>query len=528
MSLQATKYHLGETRPHTAPSRRPLLEAKSIRRTFGETIALDACSVSVAPGEIHAVVGENGSGKSTLIKILSGIVGAESGTLEWNGEPLRVPSPRAAQAAGIATVFQETLILPEMSVRDNVVLGLDGVVQRKANPTREAELVREALAIVGMGGLDIEKLAGALSLASRQLVGVARSLLRPWRLLILDESTSAIDIEDRDRLFEALRTFRGEGRSILFVSHRMDEIDSLADRATVLRSGQSVATLERGFFSSEKLLELMSSRERSRVEKGPRAYQTRGARGQPLVTIRGLSVRKGRPAFDFDLYAGEIVGVGGLEGHGQVTFLECVAGSRRPATGAVHARDAQIRSERDAARSKIAFLPRDRKTEGILAPLSILDNVTISSLTDLARWGVLRWGHRHQLADDVCRDMKVKMADLRSPIASLSGGNQQKALLGRLIATKPRVLVLNDPMRGVDLGAKGELYEVLVNVAASGVAILLLSTELIELCFLCDRVAVFHDHEISAIIEQDSLDERTLIDAMFARRKSSIDAVGSS
>jgi ABC-type sugar transport system ATPase subunit len=206
-----------------------------------------------------------------------------------------------------------------------------------------------------------------------------------------------------------------------------------------------------------------------------------------------------------------------------VAFLECVAGSRRPAAGAVHTRDAQIRSERDAARSKIAFLPRDRKTEGILAPLSILDNVTISALNDLARWGVLRWGDRNQLADQVCRDMKVKMADLKSPIASLSGGNQQKALLGRLIATKPRVLVLNDPMRGVDLGAKGELYEVLVNLAASGVALLLLSTELIELCQLCDRVAVFHDHAISAVIEQDSLDERSLIDAMFAHRKGSID-----
>jgi ABC-type sugar transport system ATPase subunit len=523
MSLLETKRQFGETRPHPALAR-PLLEAKHIRRTFGETVALDSCSVSVVPGEIHAVVGENGSGKSTLIKILSGIVSAESGALEWNGEPFRVTSPRAAQAAGIATVFQETLILPEMSVRDNVMLGLDGVVRRKANPAREAELVREALAIVGMGAIDIEKLAGGMSLASRQLIGVARSLLRPWRLLILDESTSAIDIEDRDKLFEALRHFRSEGRSILFVSHRMDEIDSLADRATVLRSGRSVATLERGFFSREMLLELMSSRERSRVEKGARAYQTRAARVEPLVSLRGLSVRKGRPTFDLDLYAGEIVGVGGLEGHGQVSFLECIAGSRRPAAGAVHAQGAQIRSERDAARSKIAFLPRDRKNEGILAPLSILDNVTISSLNSLARWGVLRWGDRRKLADQVCRDMKVKMADLKSPIASLSGGNQQKALLGRLIATKPRVLILNDPMRGVDLGAKGELYEVLINLAASGVAIILLSTELIELCLLCDRVAVFHDHAISAVVEQDSLDERVLIDAMFAHRKSSIDA----
>ncbi len=274
----------------------------------------------------------------------------------------------------------------------------------------------------------------------------------------------------------------------------MDEIDSLADRATVLRSGRSVATLERGFFSRENLLELMSSRERSRTESSPLRGQIRGAQVEPLVTMRGLSVRKGRPGFDLDLYPGEIVGVGGLEGHGQVAFLECVAGARSPAEGAVNARGALIRSERDAARSKLAFLPRDRKNEGILAPLSILDNVTVSALRDLARFGVLRWRDRNQLAEQVCRDMKVKMADLKSPIASLSGGNQQKVLLGRLIATKPHVLILNDPMRGVDLGAKGELYEVLVNLATSGVAILLLSTELIELCQLCDRVAVFHDH----------------------------------
>lgn len=518
MTLQAAKDLLEETQQRAATAQ-PLLEATDIRRTFGETIALDSCSLSVRPGEIHAIVGENGSGKSTLIKVLSGIVSAESGALKWNGAPFHFRSPRAAQEAGIATVFQETLVLPEMSVRDNIMLGLDGVVVRKASLAREHDLAREALASIGIRGLDIEKLAGALSLANRQLVGVARALLRPWRLLILDESTSAIDIEDRDRLFDALRSFRGNGRSILFVSHRMDEIDSIADRATVLRSGRSVATLERGSFSSETLLDLMSTRERVRAERRSKSVQARGARGAPLVGARGLTVLAGRPSMDFDLHAGEIVGVGGLEGHGQVAFLECIAGARRPASGAVVAGEAAIRSKRDAARAGLAFLPRDRKTEGIFAPLSILDNVTVSALPDLARWGVLKWSARNRAAADVCRQMKVKMAGLGSPIASLSGGNQQKALLGRLIATKPRVLILNDPMRGVDLGAKSELYDVLVNLAASGVSILLLSTELVELCLLCDRVVVFHDHSVSAIIERDALEERTLIDAMFAHRK---------
>lgn len=500
------------------PSDPLLLSAEGIRRTFGETVALDSVSLSVKPGEIHAVVGENGSGKSTLIKILSGIVRAEAGSLQWAGAPAAFTSPRMAQEAGIATVFQETLVLNDMSIRDNVMLGLDGVISRKHDSARERELVRAALSEVGIGALDIERLAGTVSLANRQLIGVARSLMRPWKLLILDESTSAIDIEDRDRLFAALRRFRAEGRSILFVSHRMDEIDSLADRTTVLRSGRSVATLERGGFSSETLLDLMSTREGARAAEGSGSRNLPSLRDEIVVGIRGLSVFEGKEPFDLDVRAGEIMGVGGLEGHGQVAFLESVAGMRRAPSGTINSGGRQITTQRDAAHAKIAFLPRERKTEGIFAPLSVLDNVTVSALGAVARLGVLNAARRNKLADDVTKQTKVKMAGLSTPIASLSGGNQQKALLGRLIATNPRVLVLNDPLRGVDLGAKRDLYEVLSQLAASGVAILLLSTELIELCLLCHRVVVFHDHALSGVIDHEDLSERAIINAMFSQK----------
>ena len=495
-----------------------LLEATNIRRTFGETIALDSCTLAVRPGEIHAVVGENGSGKSTLIKIFSGIVRAESGSLRWNDKPVTFRTPRAAQDAGIATVFQETLVLPNMSVRDNVMLGLDGVIRRRSGAERECAAVREALSVVGLGSLDIERAAGTQSLATRQLIGVARSLMRPWRLLVLDESTSAIDIEDRDRLFAALRGFREEGRSILFVSHRMDEIDSIADRTTVLRSGRSVATLERGEYSSETLLGLMSTRTSVRVAaaSGERGADAVGRAS--VVSVQGVSVAAGRKPFDFELRAGEIVGVGGLEGHGQVAFLECIAGARRPVAGSILSEGQAIRSPRDGERARIAFLPRDRKNEGIFSPLSVLDNVTVSALGAVARWGFISTSRRNRMADVMCSRTKVKMASLQAPIGSLSGGNQQKALLGRLIATRPRVLVLNDPLRGVDLGAKRDLYEVLANLADSGVAILLLSTELVELCLLSNRVVVFHDQAVSAVVEREALSERALIDAMFAHR----------
>ncbi len=493
----------------------PLLQSHELRRTFGETVALDSCSLTVFAGEIHAVVGENGSGKSTLIKILSGIMPSEAGTLSWAGKPITFPAPGAAQDAGIATVFQETLVLPEMTIRDNVMLGMDRLIRRNADSTHETAVVREALSVLGLGDLDTERLVGTLSLANRQLVGVARALIRPWRLLILDESTSAIDIEDRDRLFAALRGFSAAGRSVLFVSHRMDEIESLADRTTVLRSGQSVATLTRGDFHAEKLLELMSTREGAAAAEGHSAHHAVVKDARAVVGVRGFALGAQAPRFDFDLRAGEIVGVGGLEGHGQVAFLEWVAGLRRVPFGSVEAGGRTIRSQGDAERASIAYLPRDRKTEGIFAPLSVMDNVSVSNLRRLARLGVIRLKQRAAVTDATCSQTKVKMASRAAPISSLSGGNQQKALLGRLIATEPRVLVLNDPLRGVDLGAKRDLYDVLTRLAADGIAILLLSTELVELCLLCNRVIVFHDHKVSAVVDQNALDERALIAAMF-------------
>ena len=511
-------------RPHPDPlasaTAAPLLAVRELRRTFGETIALDSCSLTVEPGEIHALVGENGSGKSTLIKILSGILPPESGVLQWKGASTRLRSPRAAQQAGVATVFQETLVVDDMSVRDNMILGLDGVLRRAASASREVELVREQLEQLGLGWLDIEQPTRALSLANRQLVGIARSLLRPWSLLILDESTSALDIEDRDRLFDVLRRFRAEGKSILFVSHRMDEIEVIADRSTVLRSGRSVATIPAGEGLTRKLLELMSpGKAIAAAERHLRSQDRSSTTAVPRLSARNFALRKDRLAFDFDLRAGEIVGVCGLEGHGQSAFLECAAGLRQPAAGSVNAGGDVIRSAAKARRRGVVFLPRDRKTEGIFAPLTVMHNITISCLDSLSRLGLLSRGRSRRLADDMIARNKVKTAGAHAPIASLSGGNQQKALLGRLIATRPKVLVLNDPMRGVDPGAKRDLYSLLRELVNEDMSILMLSTELAELCLLCDRVLVFHDHGLAAEIDHKILDEHVLIETMFGQHR---------
>lgn len=503
--------------PAAAPAGTPLVAFRGLRRNFGETIALADCSFDIVPGEIHALVGENGSGKSTLIKILSGILAESGGELVWDGKVTRIENPRAAQQAGIATVFQETLALDQLSVRDNVVLGLDGLFRRVQSTADETRVVREALDTIGMGALDPNIPLGALSLAQRQGVTIARALLRPWRLLVLDESTSALDVDARDRLFEALRRFRGEGRSILFVSHRMDEILDIADRSTVLRSGRSVATVTRAETTTNLLLELMSTQEEARAAEGAVATARRRAVGAPVVTAKGVAVLATSAPFDLTVYAGEIVGIAGLEGHGQVAFIEAVAGLRNPAQGTVETDQGVVTSFGNAARAGIAYLPRERKTQGIFAPLSVLDNFTISALKRFSNLGLLAEGRRRAEGLRLIAQSHVTTPSLSTPIASLSGGNQQKVFLGRLLALAPRVLVLNDPMRGVDLGAKQDIYKILEEFASGGGAVMLLSTELAELCLLCDRVAVFHNRSLFAVIERQALDEQALIAAMFGQ-----------
>jgi ABC-type sugar transport system ATPase subunit len=495
----------------------PLVAFRGLRRNFGETVALADCSFEIRSGEIHALVGENGSGKSTLIKILSGILPESHGELRWDGAVTRFRDPREARQVGIATVFQETLVLNQLSVRDNVSLGLDGLFRRAQPQAEEARLVRRALESIGMSALDIALPVASLSLAQRQGLTIARALLQPWRLLVLDESTSALDVDARNHLFEALRRFRAEGRAILFVSHRMDEIIEIADRSTVLRSGRSVATLTSAETNAKTLLELMSTQEEARAAEGAIASGTRRQIGAPVVEAKQVALSSDRAAFDLTVLAGEIVGIAGLEGHGQVAFLEAVAGLRQLARGVIQSGGGPITSFVNAARAGIAYLPRERKTEGLFEPLSVLDNLTIMALGRFSHLGILSECRRRAEGRRLIEQSHVVAPSLTSPVAALSGGNQQKVFLGRLLAVNPRTLVLNDPMRGVDLGAKQDIYKILERFALDGGAVLLLSTELAELCLLCDRVAVFHDRALFAVVARDGLDVQALIAAMFGQ-----------
>jgi ABC-type sugar transport system ATPase subunit len=521
------------------------LDIADLSRSFGETKALRSATLRVAPGEIHSLAGENGSGKSTLIKILSGVLRPDGGTLTWEGDVKQhLSSPAGAQAMGISTVFQETLFAPEMTVRDNIFLGTDRLFRYGRRKGAELDTARQAMSDLGLDGLDLDRPMWMLSLAERQLVTIARAIIRPWRLLILDESTSALDAQQRDRLFDYLRSARSRGKSVLFTSHRMDEVLGLADRITVLRQGTTVATMAVGEASRRGILGHMSGRaegasmasadtadivsaappprlKADRLEAGREtAGQPTAAARTPVLRTRELTLRPSSRPISLEVCAGEILGLAGLEGQGQVEFVECLSGLRKPVSGELTARGGNgqfqpVRHYGGANRLGIRYVPRDRRHEGLFGPLSVFDNFAVTLWSDFNRFGVLRRQQARERFADFAESSRLVSASPARAISTLSGGNQQKILLGRWIAMRPRVLVVNDPLRGVDANTKEELYGLFRRLAADGVAIIYLSTEITELLTLTDQIAVFHEGSVVAMLPSETSSDTDVVAAMF-------------
>lgn len=492
------------------------LVVEDLARRFGETRALVSCSFDVRAGEVHALMGENGSGKSTLVKILSGVLGPNNGSLTIQESRLsRIASPRQAATLGIATVFQEILVVDELSALDNIWLGYDGVVRSRLSRRLKRQRAAEVLARLTPDFPSLDTPAKWLNLGQRQLAVIARALVREPRILILDEATSALDVADRDRLFAEVQQRCASGTAVLFISHRMEEIFEIAARVTVLRSGESVATLERQDTDSATLVRLMSGRELKEVM---RAKEQPVPRDSPvLLRAAGLTVRPSAPAFDFDLKAGEIVGIAGLEGHGQDEFIRALAGLLPSAAGQVMIEPAgrPVRSAAAARNAGIEYVPRDRKGEGIYETLSISDNFAMPTLGQDRRWGLVSRRLNHQRFATYRERLKIRLGRESNAITTLSGGNQQKVLIARRLAARPRVLLLNDPTRGVDLGAKQDIYEFLRNLAGEDVAVVMLSSELEEHILLAQRVLVFREGTLSKELTGQQLTRPRLVAALF-------------
>jgi len=500
----------------------PVVRVLGVAKAWGATQALSAASLDLLPGEVHCVVGENGSGKSTLVKLLAGIHRPDDGTIAVGGdERPGFPGPRAALEAGISTVFQEVLVVEPRSVLDNIWLGVDRAIAPRVPAGERRRVAGELLAELLSAPPSLDAPIESLSLSDRQACAIARALVRRPRVLILDESTSALDVETRDRLFAIVRRLAAEGTAIVLISHRMDEIAAIGDRCTVIRSGATIATLAREEATPEELVRLMTGEDHLTPPEARDA--SRRLPRDPVLRAERLVLRPGGEPIDFTLHGGEIVGLAGLEGQGQDAFIKALWGMG--SHGAVRRDDAAITSPRAAAAAGIAYVPRERRAESIFPSKSIRENFAMPTLGRDVAGGLLRPARSQARLDRWVQALSIKLGRPEDPITTLSGGNQQKVVMARWLATEPTVLLLNDPTRGVDIGAKRDLYRLLASLAADGLAIVMLSTEVDEHVELMDRVLVFREDAVFAELPRAQVTPRSLVAAYFGRRAATQEVV---
>ena len=500
------------------------VEISSVRKTFGPTVALGGVNLKAFAGEVHAIIGGNGSGKSTLAKVMSGVIIPDSGQVSILGKS--ATSPHEARALGIANVFQEVLVADECSVLDNLYLGSDGLlgstISNEEKYAKASVLMKELLGFT----LDLNVPVGELPLSLKQWITIGRALLAEPRVLILDESSAALDFDSTERLFRKMRELKAKGASILIVTHRIAELVRIADRATVLRDGKDVGCLEKEEITEARILELIAGPGREKAHHNQPLPERQG--DAPLLRIQNARVWADGAPINFSLYPGEVIGITGLDGQGQAEFVRCIAGVQSLISGTIVAMndgEADLISDLASARaSSISYVSGDRKKEGIFANLSIFENMLIPVYREYRSGGILNFVNKAKLSpifEWEASKLAVKMGSRENPIVSLSGGNQQKILIARAFAEKPSVLVLNDPARGIDIGAKLDLYRNLKEFAARGNAVIFLSSEIEEFLNLCTSVHVFRNGSISSEFSPP-FSGHVILNAMFGRKATAL------
>lgn len=497
-----------------AASRPVLWRMTGITKRYGGVVALDNVDFTCSAGTVHAILGENGAGKSTLVKIMSGVVRPDAGGMSLDGRPVSFDRPAAATAAGISCVFQELSLLPHLSVADNIFITnpprrygmIDAVAQR-----RKAEAL---LARLGWNDISPRQQVRDLSLSRRQMVEVAKMLARQPKMLIFDEATSALASEDFEKVSELLQRLRSDGLSIIYISHRLHEADRLANVYSVFRNGRHVETFPKGARSGDEIVQLMIGRQ---VDKLFPSRSGRAPGGAPVLQVRGLNWPPRLTDLSLAIGRGEIVGLGGLDGQGQRELLLGLFGVLRQQRGIVEidAKPVSITAPMRAKskRHRMALIPEDRKTEGLVLAMSVAENITLASLGDVTRGIAIDRRREAERVDGIVRRLQIKLGAVTDPVATLSGGNQQKVVLAKWLLTEPRIVLLNDPTRGIDIGTKQEIYQLLRNLADEGAAILFYSTDYDELIGCCDRVLIMYQGRIARELTGDEITETNIVAA---------------
>jgi ribose transport system ATP-binding protein len=490
-------------------NRIPVIEMKGISKSFSGNKVLDRVDFQLLPGEVHALMGENGAGKSTLIKILTGIYERNEGTVTVKGREVHFHNPKEAEQAGIAVIHQELNIIPTLTVYENMFLGKELTVGRFGF-TKDKEMKQKTKEYLNRLGIDLDPNieAGKLSVGQQQMIEIARAVAANTEVLIMDEPTAALTDREIEALFKVISSLKEQGVAIVYVSHRMEEIFQICDRISVLRDGQFIGVKEVATTNFDEIVKLMVGR-----QLGERFPERNTNIGGERLKVEGLTSKGSFENIHFSVNQGEVIGVAGLMGAGRTEIMQSIFGYRHLDGGKIYidGKEVTIKTPHDAIKAGIAFVTEDRKSQGLILDLSVRENFSITNLDKISAKSLISSQKEVSMVDEMIEKLRVKTSGRELSVKSLSGGNQQKIVIGKWLGMNPKILILDEPTRGVDVGAKKEIYQLINDLTKQGVAIIMVSSELPEILGMSDRILVIHEGKLSGVLDKSDASQEKIM-----------------